>query len=86
MQLLPSLQSVSSRIQVNGKDVLMYPSVAAMSDIGLNLALHLSLCDIPETIAKNIKKTMYINIFFYYPFEIKVKPFLTQCQTVDLLC
>ena len=43
MGLLPSLQSVSSGIQVNGKDVLMYPSVAARSDISLLAALNLAV-------------------------------------------
>ena len=67
MQLLPSLLFVSSRIQVNGKDVLMYPSVAARSQIGFNLALPpppLSLAvRYPETIAKNIKNYVYKHLF-----------------------
>ena len=56
---------MSSSNQVNGKAVLMYPSVAARSEIGLNLALplSLSLCAIfTETIAKNIKN--YISTYF----------------------
>jgi hypothetical protein len=85
MQLLPSLLFVSSRIQVNGKDVLMYPTVAARSEIGFNLALSLSV-RYHGTITKNIKKTMYINIFFYYPSAIKFYSFLTRCQTIELLC